>query len=148
MTRVNRIGCDPCLAHGSRRLYQQDLSGRFRAVSSIRRVPGTARVRSTIGFHAQPTTGPLDIANPMTRNSRRPSAANGTDKRFNGRLECQIHRANNAEDLTKTLHRYVWLYNQQAAGDAQPRDIPDDLEKMTGITPPLVQQESHQLSRT
>jgi len=35
-------------------------------------------------------------------------------ERFNGRLEqvLQTHRFNSAEDLSKTLHRYVWLYNQ------------------------------------
>ena len=39
---------------------------------------------------------------------------NGMVERFNGRLEqvLQTHRFNSAEDLSKTLHRYVWLYNQ------------------------------------
>jgi hypothetical protein len=48
----------------------------------------------------------------MTRNARRPSAANGTVKRLIGRVELQIDRINSTEDLSKTLHRYVWLYNQ------------------------------------
>ena len=39
---------------------------------------------------------------------------NGMVERFNGRLEqvLRSHHFNSAEDLEKTLHRYVWLYNQ------------------------------------
>jgi len=39
---------------------------------------------------------------------------NGMVERFTGRLEqvLQTHRFNSAEGLSKTLHRYVWLYNQ------------------------------------
>jgi len=40
---------------------------------------------------------------------------NGMVERFNGRLEqvLRTHRFNSAEDLATTLHRYVWLYNEQ-----------------------------------
>ena len=39
---------------------------------------------------------------------------NGTVERFNGRLEqvLRSHHFNSAEDLEKTLYRYVWLYNE------------------------------------
>lgn len=35
-------------------------------------------------------------------------------ERFNDRLKhvLQTHRFNSAEDLSNTLYRYVWLYNQ------------------------------------
>ena len=40
---------------------------------------------------------------------------NGMVERFNGRLAqvLRTHRFNSADDLHKTLHRYVWLYNEQ-----------------------------------
>ncbi|CUH10020.1 hypothetical protein JSE7799_00131 [Jannaschia seosinensis] len=36
-------------------------------------------------------------------------------ERFNGRIEevLQSHHFRSGEDLETTLHRYVWLYNQQ-----------------------------------
>ncbi|CUH39806.1 hypothetical protein JSE7799_02534 [Jannaschia seosinensis] len=36
-------------------------------------------------------------------------------ERFNGRIEevLQSHHFRSGEDLEITLHRYVWLYNQQ-----------------------------------
>ena len=39
---------------------------------------------------------------------------NGMVERFNGRLEqvLRSHHFNSADDLEKTLHRFVWLYNQ------------------------------------
>ena len=47
-------------------------------------------------------------------------------ERFNGRLSqvLRTHHFNNAEDLEKTLHRFVWLYNhhlpQKALGHVAP----------------------------
>ena len=40
---------------------------------------------------------------------------NGMVERFNGRLAqvLRTHHFNSADDLHKTLHRYVWLYNEQ-----------------------------------
>jgi len=40
---------------------------------------------------------------------------NGMVERFNGRIEevLQSHRFRSGEELETTLHRYVWLYNQQ-----------------------------------
>jgi transposase InsO family protein len=40
---------------------------------------------------------------------------NGMVERFNGRIEdvLQSHHFRSGEELDATLHRYVWLYNQQ-----------------------------------
>lgn len=40
---------------------------------------------------------------------------NGMVERFNGRIEevLQSHHFRSGEELEATLHRYVWLYNQQ-----------------------------------
>ena len=58
-------------------------------------------------------------------------------ERFNGRLEqeLQTHRFNSAEDLSKTLHRYVWLYNQHLPQKA--------LNHQTPLTALKRWQESH-----
>ena len=51
---------------------------------------------------------------------------NGMVERFNGRLSqvLRSHHFNSAEDLEKTLHRFVWLYNhhlpQKALGHEAP----------------------------
>lgn len=51
---------------------------------------------------------------------------NGMVERFNGRLSqvLRSHHFNSAEDLGKTLHRFVWLYNhhlpQKALGHQAP----------------------------
>jgi transposase InsO family protein len=51
---------------------------------------------------------------------------NGMVERFNGRLGqvLRSHHFNSAEDLEKTLHRFVWLYNhhlpQKALGQHAP----------------------------
>ena len=46
---------------------------------------------------------------------------NGIVERFNGRIEevLQSHHFPSGEDLQTTLHRYVWLYNQQPPQSAQ-----------------------------
>lgn len=55
----------------------------------------------------------LDIEHRLTR-PKHPQT-NGMVERFNGRLAqvLRTHRFNSADDLHKTLHRYVWLYNEQ-----------------------------------
>ena len=51
---------------------------------------------------------------------------NGMVERFNGRLSqvLRSHHFNSAEDLEKTLHRFVWLHNhhlqQKALGHEAP----------------------------
>jgi hypothetical protein len=52
---------------------------------------------------------------------------NSMVERFNGGLEqvLQTHRFDSAEDLSKTLHRSAWLYNQDLPQKARnhPRDL-------------------------
>ena len=51
---------------------------------------------------------------------------NGMVERFNGRLEqvLRSHHFNSAEDLEKTLHRFVWLYNQHLPQKALNHETP------------------------
>ena len=66
----------------------------------------------------------LDIEHRLTK--PRTPRTNGMVERFNGRLEqvLQTHRFNSAEDLSKTLHRYVWLYNQHLPQKALNHETP------------------------
>jgi transposase InsO family protein len=51
---------------------------------------------------------------------------NGMVERFNRRLEqvLRSHHFNSAEDLEKTLHRFVWLYNQHPPQKALDHEAP------------------------
>ena len=51
---------------------------------------------------------------------------NGMVERFNGRLSqvLRSHHFNSAEDLEKTLHRFVWLYNQHLPQKALGHETP------------------------
>ena len=51
---------------------------------------------------------------------------NGMVERFNGRLEqvLRSHHFNSAEDLEKTLYRYVWLYNEHLPQKAMNHQTP------------------------
>jgi len=55
----------------------------------------------------------LDIEHRLT--PPKSPQTNGMVERFNGRIEevLQSHRFRSGEELETTLHRYVWLYNQQ-----------------------------------
>ena len=61
---------------------------------------------------------------------------NGMVERFNGRIEevLQSHHFRSGEDLEATLHRYVWLYNQQlpqsALGSKTPLQAMKDWHKL------------------
>ena len=61
---------------------------------------------------------------------------NGMVERFNGRIEevLQSHHFRSGEDLEATLHRYVWLYNQQlpqsALGSKPPLQAMKDWHKL------------------
>ena len=45
----------------------------------------------------------------------KPAKTNGMVERCNGQIEevLQAHRIRSGKDLLATLHRFVWLYNQQ-----------------------------------
>lgn len=66
----------------------------------------------------------LEIDHRLTR--PRTPQTNGMVERFNGRLEqvLRSHHFNSAEDLATTLHRYVWLYNQQLPQKALNHEAP------------------------
>ena len=66
----------------------------------------------------------LGIEHRLTR--PRTPRTNGMVERFNGRLSQVIrsHHFNSAEDLEKTLHRFVWLYNQQVPQKALRHETP------------------------
>ena len=55
----------------------------------------------------------LDIEHRLT--PPKSPQTNGMVERFNGRIEevLQSHHFRSGEELEATLHRYVWLYNQQ-----------------------------------
>ena len=61
---------------------------------------------------------------------------NGMVERFNGRIEevLQSHHFRSGEELEATLHRYVWLYNQQlpqsALGSRSPLQAMKDWHKL------------------
>jgi len=72
------------------------------------------RKRAATGAHEIDTLcAALDIEHRLTP-SKSPQT-NGMAERFNGRIEevPQSHHFRSGEELETTLHRYVWLYNQQ-----------------------------------
>jgi transposase InsO family protein len=66
----------------------------------------------------------LDIEHRLTK--PRTPKTNGMVERFNGRLEqvLRSHHFNSAEDMQKTLHRYVWLYNEHLPQKALNHEAP------------------------
>lgn len=80
----------------------------------------------------------LGIEHRLTR--PRTPRTNGMVERFNGRLSqvLHTHRFNSAEDLEKTLHRFVWLYNQQIPQKALRHETPvQALKRWQGSHPTL-----------
>jgi len=65
-----------------------------------------------------------------------PPLTNGMVERFNGRIKeiLQSHHFRSGEELETTLHRYVWLYNQQlprsALGSKPPLQAMKDWHKV------------------
>lgn len=78
----------------------------------------------------------LNIEHRLTR-VRRPQT-NGMVERFNGRIAqiLRTHRFNSAEDLRTTLHRYVWLYNEQLPQKALGHQAPIQALKHWQMTHP------------
>ena len=76
----------------------------------------------------------LDIEHRLT--PPRSPQTNGMVERFNGRIEdvLQSHHFQSGEELEATLHRYVWLYNQQlpqsALGSKTPLQAMKDWHKL------------------
>jgi transposase InsO family protein len=76
-----------------------------------------------------PQSEPLSAIGPRTM-------ASGMVQRFNGRIEevLQSHHFRSGEELETTLHRYVWLYNQQipqsALGSKPPLQAMKDWHKL------------------
>jgi transposase InsO family protein len=72
------------------------------------------RKRAATGEHEFDTLcAALDIEHRLT--PPKSPQTNGMVERFNGRIEevLQNHHFRSGEELETTLHRYVWLYNQQ-----------------------------------
>jgi len=72
------------------------------------------RKRAATGAHDFDTLcAALDIEHRLTQ--PKSPQTNGMVERFNGRIEevLQSHHFRSGEELETTLHRYVWLYNQQ-----------------------------------
>jgi transposase InsO family protein len=69
---------------------------------------------------------------------------NGMVERFNGRLAqvLRSHHFNSADDLEKTLHRFVWLYNQHLPQKALKHETPvQALKRWQGSHPHLFSKE-------
>ena len=93
------------------------------------------RKRAATGEHEFDTLcAALDIEHRLT--PPKSPQTNGMVERFNGRIEevLQSHHFRSGEELGTTLHRYVWLYNQQlpqsALGSKTPLQAMKDWHKL------------------
>ncbi|MEI4235176.1 integrase core domain-containing protein, partial [Roseovarius sp. D22-M7] len=93
------------------------------------------RKRGATGEHEFDTLcATLDIDHRLT--PPKSPQTNGMVERFNGRIEdvLQSHHFRSGEELETTLHRYVWLYNQQlpqsALGSKTPLRAMKDWHKL------------------
>ncbi len=93
------------------------------------------RKRAATGAHEFDTLcAALDIEHRLT--PPKSPQTNGMVERFNGRIEevLQSHHFRSGEELETTLHRYVWLYNQQlpqsALGSKTPLQAMKDWHKL------------------
>ena len=93
------------------------------------------RKRAATGEHEFDTLcAALDIEHRLT--PPKSPQTNGMVERFNGRIEevLQSHHFRSGEELETTLHRYVWLYNQQlpqsALGSKTPLQAMKDWRKL------------------
>lgn len=93
------------------------------------------RKRAATGKHEfDKLCAALDIEHRLT--PPKSPQTNGMVERFNGRIEevLQSHHFRSGEELEATLHRYVWLYNQQlpqsALGSKPPLQAMKDWHKL------------------
>jgi hypothetical protein len=93
------------------------------------------RKRAATGEHEfDKLCADLDIEHRLT--PPKSPQTNGMVERFNGRIEevLQSHHFRSGEELETTLHRYVWLYNQQlpqsALGSRTPLQAMKDWHKL------------------
>jgi hypothetical protein len=93
------------------------------------------RKRAATGEHEFDTLcAALEIEHRLT--PPKSPQTNGMVERFNGRIEevLQSHHFRSGEELEATLHRYVWLYNQQlpqsALGSKPPLQAMKDWHKL------------------
>lgn len=89
------------------------------------------RKRAATGEHEfDKLCAALDIEHRLT--PPKSPQTNGMVERFNGRIEevLQSHHFRSGEELEATLHRYVWLYNQQLPQSALGSKTP--LQAMKG----------------
>jgi len=93
------------------------------------------RKRAATGAHEFDTLcAALEIEHRLT--PPKSPQTNGMVERFNGRIEevLQSHHFRSGEELETTLHRYVWLYNQQlpqsALGSKAPLQAMKDWHKL------------------
>jgi len=93
------------------------------------------RKRAATGSHEFDTLcAALEIEHRLT--PPKSPQTNGMVERFNGRIEevLQSHHFRSGEQLGTTLHRYVWLYNQQlpqsALGSKSPLQAMKDWHKL------------------
>jgi len=83
------------------------------------------RKRAATGAHEfDQLCAALEIEHRLT--SPKSPQTNGMVERFNGRIEevLQSHHFRSGEELDATLHRYVWLYNQQLPQSALKSQTP------------------------
>jgi transposase InsO family protein len=95
------------------------------------------RAQDASGEHAfDALCASLGIEHRLTK--PRTPRTNGMVERFNGRLAqiLRTHHFNSADDLNKTLYRYVWLYNQHLPQKALHHKTPVQTLKAWALTHP------------
>ena len=103
-------------------------------VIDVRRFPGSRHNEAASRGQIAELCAELGIEHRLT--PPKSPQTNGMVERFNGRIEevLQSHHFRSGEELETTLHRYVWLYNQQlpqsALGSKTPLQAMKDWHKL------------------